>query len=81
MKNKSLKPQQGVIFLYSSGKKEDVLAYRLLTEAGIPFKNFGGVRGEQTPYIECGIWKYIGLSEIKKFIEAYGSLEGKGAGV
>jgi len=69
------------VLLYTSGNKEGVLAYRLLKEANIPFKNFGGIKDEQTPYIECGIWKYIGLSEIKKFIEAYGSLEGKGAGV
>ena len=70
MKNKFSKPQQRVIFLYSSGKKEDVLAYRLLKEAGIPFKNFGGVRGEQTPYIEFKGWRYSGIDEIKEFISS-----------
>jgi len=59
------------IFLYSNGKDEDIEAYQLLKKANIPFKNFGPTNDEQTPYIEFGYWKYIGLNEITQFVNNY----------
>lgn len=57
--------------LYSNGSSEDLEALMLLKESGIDCDYFGPVLGHPTPHL---IWRYrdyIGLEEIKGFIQEY----------
>jgi hypothetical protein len=55
-------------FFYSNCNEEDREAERLLKEAGIPCSKFGPTLVEETPTVEWGFLKYVGIEEIKDFI-------------
>jgi len=55
--------------LFYNSKKEDQEAYFALVESGIPCE-FLPPSEEPTPLLLVGFAKYIGLQEIKEFIES-----------
>jgi len=56
------------IRLFSNNREKDKEVFSLLVKEKIPFINYGPTSEEQTPILEYGYWKFIGIKQIKKFI-------------